>query len=135
MLEIPVFPVKVSLGWHFRDIFLLCAPIRKQSEKLSWVHKVDSPSKNANRVESPLYFGRKTGEFRKGMGARRPKISVTAQRPGISGKTRRSVQTEQCVALFHSMIKQSRPSLRSEEEKKTLITSIRYAVSAVPAVS
>ena len=35
----------------------------------------------------------------------------------------------------HSIVKQSRPSLRSEEEKKTFITSIRYAVSAVPAVS
>ena len=39
---------------------------------------------NANKMENPLDFGRKMREIRKGMGARRSKISVTAQRPGTS---------------------------------------------------
>ena len=89
MPEILNFPVEISLDWHFREVFLICAPMRRRLEKLSWVHTVNKTIENANRAEGPLNFGRKTREFRRGMGALQPKISVTAQRPGITGKCRR----------------------------------------------
>ena len=59
--------------------------MRRLSEKLSWVHIVNYPTENANEVENSLHYGKKTREFPKGMGARRSKISLTAQRQGIAG--------------------------------------------------
>ena len=63
--EFLIFQVEMPLGWHFRAIFLLCAPMRRQSEKLSWVHLVNKTFENANRMKKRLVFYRKTSKSKK----------------------------------------------------------------------
>ena len=65
MLKILIFPVKIALGWHFREVFLSCAPMRRQSEKLSWVHLENKTFENANQMKNRLVFYRKTSKSKK----------------------------------------------------------------------
>ena len=52
----------MSLLWHFRAVYQLCASMRKQFKKLLWVHTVNNAVENANRMENPLYFAKKLKE-------------------------------------------------------------------------
>ena len=63
--EFLIFQVEMPLGWHFRAIFLLYAPMRRQSEKLSWVHLVNKTFENANRMKNQLLFCRITSKSKK----------------------------------------------------------------------
>ena len=65
MPEYMIFSVEVLLGWHYRVVFLLCAPMRRQSEKLSWVHLVNKTFENANRMKNQLLFCRITSKSKK----------------------------------------------------------------------
>ena len=60
-----IFPVEMLLGWHFRAILSLCAPMRRQSEKLSWVHLMNKTFENANRMKNQLLFCRITSKSKK----------------------------------------------------------------------
>ena len=62
MPEINIFLPEMSLLWHFRAVYQLCASMRKQFKKLLWVHTVNNAVENANRMENPLYFAKKLKE-------------------------------------------------------------------------
>ena len=63
--EFLIFPVEMPPGWHFRAVFLLYAPMRRQSEKLSWVHLMNKTFENANQMKNRLVFYRKTSKSKK----------------------------------------------------------------------
>ena len=63
--EFLIFQVEMPPGWHFRAIFLLSAPMRRQSEKLSWVHLMNKTFENANQMKNRLVIYRKTSKSKK----------------------------------------------------------------------
>jgi hypothetical protein len=63
--EFLIFPVEMPLGWHFREVFLQCAPMRRQFEKLSCVHLENKTFENANQMKNRLVFYRKTSKSKK----------------------------------------------------------------------
>ena len=65
MPEMLLFSAEIAPGWHFREVFLLCAPMRRQSEKLSWVHTKNKTVENANRAKKRAEFIMKTIDLEK----------------------------------------------------------------------
>ena len=63
--EFLIFQVEMPPGWHFRAIFLLSASMRRQSEKLSWVHLMNKTFENANQMKNRLLFCRITSKSKK----------------------------------------------------------------------
>ena len=82
MLKILIFPVKIALGWHFREVFLSCAPMRRQSEKLSMGAQNELTCRKCQQSEKSTVFCQETERIQKKHGCTQSENWCHSPTPG-----------------------------------------------------